>query len=80
MQATLVYINAPAEMRGRVLGILSVCIGTGPIGFIGIGLAAEAFGARAATVGTGLIGLAVLALTRRWWKAEASDGRTGSDQ
>ena len=69
MQATLVYINAPAEMRGRVLGILSLCIGTGPIGFIGIGLAAEAFGARAATVGTGLIGLAVLALTRRWWKA-----------
>ena len=69
MQATLVYINAPAEMRGRVLGILSLCIGTGPIGFIGIGLAAEAFGSRAATVGMGLIGLAVLALTRRWWKA-----------
>ena len=68
MQATLVYLNAPAEMRGRVLGILSVCIGTGPIGFIGVGLAAEAFGARAATVGTGLIGLAVLALTRRWWR------------
>ena len=69
MQATLVYINAPAEMRGRVLGILSVCIGTGPIGFIGIGLAAEAFGAREATVATGVIGLAILVLTRRWWKA-----------
>ena len=69
MQATLVYINAPAEMRGRVLGILSVCIGTGPIGFIGIGLAAEAFGAREATVATGVVGLAILMLTRRWWKA-----------
>ena len=69
MQATLVYINAPAEMRGRVLGILSLCIGTGPIGFIGIGFAAEAFGAREATVATGVIGLAILVLTRRWWKA-----------
>ena len=69
MQATLVYINAPVEMRGRVLGILSVCIGTGPIGFIGMGLAAEAFGSRAATVGMAFVGVAVLALTRRWWRA-----------
>ena len=69
MQATLVYINAPAEMRGRVLGILSVCIGTGPIGFIGIGFAAEAFGAREATAAMGVIGLVILVLTRRWWKA-----------
>lgn len=69
MQATLVYVNAPVEMRGRVLGILALCIGTGPIGFIGMGLAAEAFGSTAATVGMGLTGVAVLAFTQRWWRA-----------
>ena len=33
MQATLVYQSAPVEMRARLLGLLSVCIGTGPIGW-----------------------------------------------
>ena len=30
MQATLVYLAAPMEMRSRILGVLSVCIGAGP--------------------------------------------------
>ncbi|MEP6963326.1 MAG: hypothetical protein ABI995_14690, partial [Acidobacteriota bacterium] len=38
MQATLVYLSAPPEMRSRILGVLSVCIGTGPIGFIALGI------------------------------------------
>jgi MFS family permease len=69
MQATLVYLAAPAEMRGRLFGLLSVCIGVGPLGFLHIGLLADAIGAREATVVSGLEGLAVLALTRRWWRA-----------
>jgi hypothetical protein len=69
MQATLVYLAAPPEMRGRVLGILSVCIGLGLVGFIQLGLLAEAIGAPRATAATGLAGLAALALTHRWWRA-----------
>jgi MFS family permease len=69
MQATLVYLAAPAEMRGRLFGVLAVCIGVGPIGFLHIGLLADAIGARAATVVTGLEGLLVLGLTRRFWRA-----------
>lgn len=53
MQATLVYLFAPAEMRLRMLGVLSGCIGGGPIGFVLIGRAADAVGARLATLGTG---------------------------
>ena len=68
MQATLVYLFAPAEMRGRMLGVLSVCIGVGPVGFVLIGLAADAVGARAATLGTGAAGLVALALTWPWWR------------
>jgi MFS family permease len=67
MQATLVYLAAPAEMRSRVLGVLSVCIGVGPIGFVHLGLMADAIGASWATVVTGVEGLVVLALTWRWW-------------
>ncbi|MBW8270326.1 MFS transporter [Caldovatus aquaticus] len=67
MQATLVFLAAPPEMRSRVLGLLSVCIGTGPLGFVALGLLAEAVGASAATAAMGLAGLAALAATRRWW-------------
>ena len=69
MQATLVYLLTPAELRSRVLGILSVCIGLGPLGFVALGLAADWLGAPRAALATGLIGLAVLGLTHRTWRA-----------
>ena len=68
MQATLVYLAAPAEMRSRVLGVLSVCIGIGPVGFVHLGLMADAIGASWATAISGIEGLAALALTWRWWR------------
>jgi MFS family permease len=68
MQATLVYLAAPPDMRSRLLGVLSVCIGVGPIGFVLLGLEADWVGAPAATVGTGVVGLVMLAATRRWWR------------
>jgi predicted MFS family arabinose efflux permease len=68
MQATLVYLSAPAEMRGRIFGVLAACIGVGPLGFVHIGLLADAIGARSATMATGLAGLLVLLMTRRFWR------------
>jgi MFS family permease len=68
MQATLVYLSAPPEMRSRILGVLSVCIGIGPIGFVGLGLLADAIGANWATALTGSMGLLALALTRPLWR------------
>ncbi len=68
MQATQVYLAAPPEMRSRVLGVLSVCIGIGPIGFVHLGLLADAIGAPWATATMGLEGLLALALTFRWWR------------
>ena len=44
MQTTLIYGIAPPEMRGRLLGILSLTIGAGVIGFTNIGLMGELFG------------------------------------
>ncbi|MDN3567841.1 MFS transporter [Paeniroseomonas aquatica] len=68
MQATLVYLLAPAEVRSRVLGLLSVCIGLGPIGFVHIGLLADALGAQWACVISGAEGLLAMLLTRRLWR------------
>ena len=57
MQATLIYLAAPPEMRSRLYGVLSVCIGSAPIGFLCLGLLADAVGATAATATSGVVGL-----------------------
>lgn len=69
MQATLVYLSSPPEMRSRMLGVLSVCIGIGPVGFVALGWLADAIGAPWATATAGLTGLAMLLLTRPLWRA-----------
>jgi MFS family permease len=69
MQATLVYLLAPPEVRMRVLGLLSVCIGIGPVGFLALGLIADWLGATTACALTGITGLVVLALTAPLWRA-----------
>jgi MFS family permease len=74
MQATLVYLSAPAAMRSRVYGVLSVCIGVGMVGFIQIGWLAGLIGASWAVVATGAGGLLAMLLTRRWWRPLAAAG------
>lgn len=68
MQATLVYLAAPPEMRSRIYGVLAVCIGVGPIGFLHVGLLAGWIGAPWATVTTGIEGLLALALSWPLWR------------
>ena len=74
MQATLIYLAAPAEMRSRLYGVLSLCIGSGLLGFVNIGLMAEWIGATQATIVSGIEGLAVMALTWRWWREIGNAG------
>ena len=68
MQATLIYLAAPPEMRGRLYGVLSVCIGSGPIGFLALGVLADMIGASLATALSGAVGLCALAATWPWWR------------
>ena len=68
LQATIVYLAAPHEMRSRMLGVLSVCIGTGPLGFLLLGWLADRIGAAEATALTGGLGLLALAATRPLWR------------
>ena len=67
MQTTLVYRDAPVQMRARLLGLLSVFIGTGPIGFFYLGFLADTLTPRLGTVALAVQGLLVLVLTRRYW-------------
>jgi len=60
MQSTLTYLGAPPALRSRVLGVLTLCIGTGPLGFFNIGIMAEAFGVPTALGVSALEGLLVL--------------------
>jgi MFS family permease len=69
MQATLVYLAAPPEMRSRVFGVLSVCIGIGMIGFLHLGWLGGMIGATWAIVIIGVEGLVAMLLTRHWWRA-----------
>lgn len=74
MQTTLLYRAVAPEMRSRMLGLLSVSIGVGPIGFLQVGLLAEALGARTAIVVIAVEGLIALGLTFPLWRSRGSDG------
>ena len=60
MQSTLVIVNAPERVRGGVMGILSACIGTQPIGTLAIGLVTAGIGVSLAFTANALVSLAAL--------------------
>jgi len=49
MQSAIVLLTAPERAHGRVMGILSACIGTQPLGSLWIGFLASRMGAPLAT-------------------------------
>lgn len=75
MQATLIYMIAPPGMRGRYLGMMSICIGAGLIGFANVGAMAELFGAQAAVAIIACEGLVAIAVLGWRWRAFRLEGR-----
>jgi hypothetical protein len=68
MQSTLIFVETPASIRGRVLGILTMCIGTMPIGMLAVGLIADWIGAARAISVMTLCGMAVLTAVLVHWR------------
>ncbi len=68
MQSTLIYSVAPPEMRGRLFGLIVICIGTGLIGFLNVGLMGEWFGGSAAIRIVAAEGLIPLLLVGIGWR------------
>jgi len=63
MQTSLILIEAPPVTRSRVMGIVTMCIGTGPLGVLAIGALSERLGPPAAIIimaGLGVLGLALV--------------------
>jgi MFS family permease len=70
MQSTLMLTEAPPDMRSRLMGVVTVCIGTGPLGQLAAGGLSDGLGARGAVLvmavaGLVLTGAMVLALRRK---------------
>ena len=63
MQTILILTEAPLATRSRVMGIVTMCIGTGPVGVMMIGLLSGQVGPPAAILimaGLGLCGLSLV--------------------
>lgn len=63
MQSIMIISTTPAEMRGRVLGVLAVTIGTGPVAALAVGQIAEAAGAPMAVALMAGAGIGLLLVT-----------------
>jgi hypothetical protein len=76
---TQVLLSAPEERRGGVIGLLSACMGTQPLGTLWLGMLATGIGVAPAIAASNLIALLAIAvavpLARRG--ARAGDGRDG---
>ncbi|MCZ4316588.1 MFS transporter [Comamonadaceae bacterium G21597-S1] len=69
MQATLVYLAAPDDRRPEALGLMTMCIGVAPLGFLATGWLAEHLGAPTAATVTAICGIVAVGLTWRQCRA-----------
>ena len=61
MQSTLMLTEAPHEVRSRLMGVVTVCIGTGPLGQLAAGALSDQIGPRNAVMVMAVIGLVLTA-------------------
>jgi predicted MFS family arabinose efflux permease len=71
MQTTLMLTEAPPDMRSRLMGIVTVGIGTGPLGVLAAGVIATEFGPRTAVLVMATLGLAFTAALAIWLRRRA---------
>lgn len=67
MQATLIFLEAAPEVRARVMGAVSVCIGTGPLGILHVGALANWLGTANAITIISIEGMIALLITALVW-------------
>ncbi len=67
MQTALIVLHAPSHIRSRLMGLLTVCIGMGPLGILLIGVVAEILGPRRAILIVESVCWVWVALLGWWW-------------
>jgi len=71
MQTSLIVLHTPVQIRSRLMGLLTVCIGMGPLGIVLIGTIADVVGPLLAidiTAATGLVAVCVVGIV--WQRRE----------
>jgi MFS family permease len=68
MQTSLIVLHAPSPMRSRLMGLVTMCIGMGPLGILIIGVLADQLGPLLAVDVMALCGLIVVALIGLIWR------------
>lgn len=71
MQTSLIVLHAPMAIRSRVMGLLTVCIGMGPLGILLIGAIADFTGPMLAIDLVTVTGLVIVCLIGRVWRRRA---------
>ena len=74
MQTALIVLHAPAPIRSRLMGLLTVCIGMGPLGILLFGFAADALGPMAAIDAIEFAGFVSVAVIG--WRWQVAAGRS----
>ena len=71
MQTSLIVLHAPASIRSRLMGLLTVCIGMGPLGILLVGGLADAVGPMLAIDIVAAVGfVSVCAIGVEWRRRE----------
>jgi MFS family permease len=68
MQTSLIITSAPPHIRSRLMGLLTVCIGAGPLGILLVGALAAVLGPLGAVDAIELSGLAAVAAAGSLWR------------
>ncbi len=68
MQTSLIITSAPPHIRSRLMGLLTVCIGAGPLGILLVGALAALLGPLGAVDAIELSGLAAVAAAGSVWR------------
>lgn len=67
MQSALILANTPPDRRNRVMGVLAMCIGFGPLGILHVGFLANQFGAATAVSIIASEGFVALCVAGFFW-------------
>ena len=76
MQSAILLSHVPSEKRPLLMGVLTLCIGAGPVGLLHMGLMAEWLGAPRAVAISAIEGLVVLALAVLAWPELRGSGES----
>ena len=79
MQTSLIVLHTPTHIRSRLMGLLTVCIGMGPLGILLFGAMADFVGPMLAIDMVASVGLVCVLASGWWWTRRDTASMGASD-